>query len=138
MSRSPLRERLYERLEPCPDADCDCLLWTGSPDRRGYGRITVSGQSRYVHRVIWEAEVGPIPDGLHIDHVEAHGCRHKNCGAVGHLEPVSTHENTLRGRATNPANWLRRWVAAGHRTYGEGLVYTVSGRGTFVSPPKDS
>lgn len=46
--------------------------------------------------------VGPIPDGLTLDHVVAWGCRHKNCVNPAHLEPVTAAENTRRAMEARP------------------------------------
>lgn len=48
----------------------------------------------YAHRWIYEQIVGPIPEGLEIDHL----CRHGLCVDVAHLEPVTPDENKRRAR----------------------------------------
>lgn len=70
----------------------DCWIWNGAPGKNGYGRISVDNQLRYVHRVSYEHYVGPIPDGLTIDHL----CRVRMCINPAHLEPVTLEENTRR------------------------------------------
>lgn len=35
----------------------------------GYVRIHINGKPEYVHRVIWEHVNGPIPKGMHVDHI---------------------------------------------------------------------
>ncbi len=45
------------------------------------------------HRFAYELLVGPIPDGLVIDHL----CRVRHCVNPAHMEPVTRWENTLRG-----------------------------------------
>jgi hypothetical protein len=44
------------------------------------------------HRVAYEALVGPIPDGMTIDHL----CRNKRCLNPAHMELVTRGENTRR------------------------------------------
>ena len=93
-----LRTRLYARLEPEPGG---CLLWAGSCDDNGYGRIGIRGgdgkiRSGFVHIAAWELERGPVPDGLELDHVKDRGCRYRNCALVAHLEPVTHAENMRR------------------------------------------
>jgi hypothetical protein len=50
---------------------------------------------RYAHRVAYERMVGPVPDGLQLDHL----CRNRMCVNPQHLEPVTAGENTRRARA---------------------------------------
>jgi hypothetical protein len=81
------------------------VLWTRSTDRKGYGRISLGGRGGrkvLVHRLAYELEVGPIPDGLVIDHVKDRGCRHRHCANVAHLEPVTNEENLRRGKHSGP------------------------------------
>jgi len=119
---APIRERLTARLAHCPDADCECLLWSGTINRKGYGTISIANVHRLVHRVMWQLEVGPIPDGLCIDHVRAHGCRHRNCANVAHLEPVTNRENLLRGDTITAACAAATHCPKGH-PYDEANTY---------------
>ena len=64
-----------------------CWLWTGRT-HDGYGRY--SGGSS--HRIAYELLVGPIPDGLELDHL----CRVTQCVNPDHLEPVTREENIRR------------------------------------------
>jgi hypothetical protein len=91
-----IQARLSAKLAPCsePGCGCDCLLWPCNTG--GYGQIWVNGRNCLLHRVAWEAENGPIPTGLTIDHVRDHGCVHKNCANLAHLEPVTIAENLRR------------------------------------------
>ena len=87
-----LAERFMRRI--VVDPDTGCWKWTGHIDPvSGYGRIQVDGQTAYTHRVSYEMHVGPIPDGLHLDHL----CRNRACSAPQHLEPVTCLENVQRG-----------------------------------------
>lgn len=69
----------------------DCWLW-GRSTRDGYGRAALAGRTYQAHRISYEAFVGPIPDGLEIDHL----CCVTNCVNPEHLEAVSREENHLR------------------------------------------
>lgn len=76
-------------------ADTGCWLWTASFDRaNGYGKIWMPsvGAMRKAHRVIYELLVGPIPDGLTLDHL----CLVTACVNPAHLEPVTMAENIRR------------------------------------------
>jgi hypothetical protein len=69
----------------------DCVLWDGETNNRGYPTIG----SLLVHRWVYESVVGPIPEGLEIDHL----CSQPSCIEPLHLEAVTHAENCRRGTA---------------------------------------
>lgn len=72
-----------------------CWTWTASKNRKnGYGWFGVWPNGSWVaHRVSYELCVGPVPDGLDLDHL----CRNRYCVNPFHLEPVTRSENLKRG-----------------------------------------
>lgn len=68
----------------------DCWLWTGPVGSSGYGNW--HGTERVVHRWIYEHMIGPIPPGLHLDHL----CRVRRCVNPYHLDPVPQRVNNQR------------------------------------------
>lgn len=83
-----------------------CWHWTGALQSRGYGSMGAGrgGKSMLAHRFSYEHFVGPIPEGMQIDHV-CHSrdavcpggkCVHRRCVNPAHLEPVSQLENARR------------------------------------------
>ena len=87
----PFADRLWEKV-----AVGDCWEWTGALTY-GYGVIGIGGRTRRAHRVAYELLVGPILEGLTIDHL----CRNRACVNPDHLEPVPHLENLRRGRHAN-------------------------------------
>lgn len=92
----------------------ECLLWRDQPDRKGYGHFKVDGRMWKAHRWAYERWVGPIPEGLTIDHL----CESKACVRLDHLEPVTNAENTRRAMERR-GNRCRR----GHDLTVPGAVY---------------
>jgi hypothetical protein len=74
------------------EPETGCWLWDRAL-HKGYGRIRAYGKVVYAHRFFYEKHVGPIPDGLVLDHL----CRNRACVNPGHLQPVSRMENNRRG-----------------------------------------
>lgn len=87
------KQTLAERLErwSMPEPNSGCWLWLGALTD-GYGVLHANGE-RMAHRVSYEHYVGPIPEGLVIDHK----CRTRCCINPRHMEPVTPAENTRRG-----------------------------------------
>jgi hypothetical protein len=69
-----------------------CWEWTGAASKTGYGTFNVGGRYQPVYRFAYERLVGPIPEGLTLDHL----CRNPRCVNPAHLEPVTQAENTRR------------------------------------------
>jgi hypothetical protein len=89
----PLLDRVLEKVAIGDRVD-DCWEWTGRTSASGYGVVAIGHtEKRRAHRVMYELVVGPIPEGLQIDHL----CRVRNCVNPDHLEPVTHAENLLRG-----------------------------------------
>lgn len=66
-----------------------CWLWQGQRNNQGYGGLKVQGVEVKAHRFAYELLVGPIPDGLVIDHT----CLVKHCVRPEHLQPLTQAEN---------------------------------------------
>jgi hypothetical protein len=88
-------EALPARFWAKVDKTETCWLFTVNIAPEGYGKFSFHGRTRNAHRVVYEALVGPIPDGLDLDHL----CRVRHCVNPAHLEPVTRAENARRGAA---------------------------------------
>lgn len=105
--RKPEPERFEERFRKAES----CWPWTGSHMVNGYGKFRVDdGKQVLAHRYSYEHHVGPIPDGLVIDHL----CRTRNCVNPDHLEPVTNEENLRRGEGYGLLNGMRSACVNGH------------------------
>lgn len=97
---SPLKYVLGHNRRKSPtayrvDAATGCWVWQRATTKSGgYGQIRVGGRIQMAHRYYYEKHVGPIPAGLHIDHL----CKNTVCVNPSHLEPVTQAENNRRSR----------------------------------------
>ena len=88
-----------------------CWLWTGATSSEGrYGTAICEKRQQPAHRVAYQLLVGPIPDGLDIDHL----CRVTLCVRPGHLEPVDHRTNVLRGTSKQAQNAVKTHCKRGH------------------------
>jgi len=101
-----------------------CWTWR-TLNSSGYGAIKVNGKMRAAHIVMYELEFGPIPDGLHIDHI----CRQRSCARPDHLRLATNkqnHENLSGANRNNNSSGVRgvswckktnQWTAAVRHNY---------------------
>ncbi len=95
----PAVDRVMARTRP---AEGGCIEFMGARNERGYGVVQLGrgvGTDK-VHRVVYRALVGEIPDGMTLDHL----CCNPVCVNVEHLEPVTRAENTRRQWAAGRGN----------------------------------
>lgn len=93
----------------------ECWPYTGSITNSGYGEFTTGrGKCHLAHRFAYEAAIGPIPDGLTIDHVKTRGCNRKDCVNPNHLEAVTMAENLRRSNAASAINSRKTACPRGH------------------------
>ena len=100
----PAAERLMRRVNKLPNG---CWEWTGKITSDGYGACGYRGHRHILaHRAFYVEMVGPIPDGLTLDHLchtldtdcqLSDACPHRRCVNPVHLEPVTVAENNQRG-----------------------------------------
>lgn len=95
-----LVREFWQKVHIQPDG---CWRWMASIyPHNGYGFF----RNRRAHRIAYEIFIGPIPDGLQLDHLchtyDDHCpggiCHHRLCVRPDHLEPVTNDENQRRGK----------------------------------------
>ena len=113
MSTHSARERFMAKVRQ----SAGCWDWIAKTNRSGYGQFWdgthyPNGSPRFVlaHRFSYELFVGPIPDGLQIDHL----CRNRGCVRPEHLEPVTRSVNLLRSPLMGRANREKTCCSMGH------------------------
>ena len=118
------RDRLMARIDRSAGPD-GCWPYLGHVNRLGYGQMAITyppaapWRNAMAHRFAFEVLVGPIPDGLVLDHL----CRNRSCCNPAHLEPVTLAENTRRG-----GNAIKTACKRGHEFSDENTYRDARGR----------
>lgn len=92
VKRTRMVERFWSKVGMGPNG---CWVWLGSCSTDGYGQLSTphpQNSTVRAHRYGYELQVGPIPEGMHLDHL----CRNIRCVRGDHLEPVTNRENIQR------------------------------------------
>lgn len=116
----PLEVRFWQKVEKSDG----CWIWNAARHPFGYGHIKIDGKVAQAHRVSYEMSMGPIPDGLVLDHL----CRNPSCVRPDHLEPVSLTENTMRGEGYMARHARKTHCANGHEFTPANTYYRSPGR----------
>ena len=87
-----------------------CWHWIGTREGKQYGRMYWKGACVTAHRLVYELERGPIPDGMVLDHL----CRNHSCVNPDHLEVVTPYENAMRGISFASVNAKKSVCVRGH------------------------
>lgn len=91
-----------------------CWEWLNYLGSDGYGQFSDKYKTLVAHRFSYERLVGPIPEGLTLDHL----CKNKKCVNPEHLEPVTRYVNTIRGKGSSSL-----YCSKGHPMFGEYLWF---------------
>lgn len=109
-------ERVAGRVRQTPDRFWTkvektetCWNWVGAKSS-GYGTFRIEEGMIKAHRYSYELVIGPIPEGLTLDHL----CRNRSCVNPWHLEPVTNKVNSLRGIGVGAMHAQQTHCIAGH------------------------
>lgn len=101
-----------------------CWFWLGRRDRYGYGNFRNGSRVVKAHRFSYEFCIGPIPEGLVLDHL----CRTPSCVRPDHLEPVTNRVNVLRGNGITAREAARTHCPQGHPYDGANTYIRLNGK----------
>lgn len=111
--RRPVIERVLEQVKQEPNG---CWSFNGYHNKKGYAKISNTGGTDRVHKLMYEHFVGPVPQGLVLDHEH---CDNPGCVNPYHLVPKTIGENIKRGRHPGMVTHRTGICANGHDITGE-------------------
>jgi hypothetical protein len=107
-----------------------CWEWLAGLTMDGYGQFHPRrGFPTHAHRYSYDLLVGPIPDGLDVDHL----CRNRKCVNPDHLEPVTVKVNILRGTSPTANNARKTHCKHGHEFSVENTYWRPTGGRTCIT-----
>ncbi|HEC61086.1 MAG TPA: HNH endonuclease [bacterium] len=115
-------DRFWQKVQISP-APNGCWEWLGNKFSNGYGEFWLDGHNIDSHRIAYQLHIGPIMDGLVLDH----SCKNHGCVNPSHLEPVTQVENCRRGN-TGKHQTLKECCPKGHPYIGHNLLLYGDGR----------
>lgn len=104
--RWDLDTRFRYRVDQIRSTADECWIWQWSKTNKNYGLIRADGKTHSIHRLAYETFVGPLLDGMVIDHtchneditcVAGNSCFHRLCVNPSHLQQITAVENTKLG-----------------------------------------
>lgn len=113
--------RLISKTDRNPHPE-GCWCFTGALNSHGYGNIYFQGKYVSTQRMSYQIFCGPIPEGMHVDHLchtrencsGGDTCRHRKCVRPSHLGLATHRDNLLRGRGVGGDNFRKTHCPEGH------------------------
>jgi len=123
--QSSLPDVLPRHLRRRMVLDEGCWIVSGAESHGRYQSVSIGNRSVLAHRFVYETLVGPIPEGLQIDHL----CRVRWCANPAHLEAVTPRVNSLRSTSIAAQRAIQTRCVNGHDLSGANLYVRPDGRG---------
>jgi hypothetical protein len=86
----PELDRFWAKVDVVLD-ETSCWDWNAARDKDGYGKIGAHRVTFKSHRLSWEYQNGPIPEGLCV----CHKCDNPSCVRPDHLFTETAQKNNL-------------------------------------------
>ncbi len=84
------KEAFWSKVD-IKDTAKECWNWLGAKKPKGYGNLRANKQYLLAHRVSFELENGPIPNGF----IVCHTCDNPSCCNPSHLMLGTTKSNSI-------------------------------------------
>lgn len=127
MSQKPYYPKIHrsitERFNSFIVSRNGCWQWRSPNKTTGYGEFHWHYQRYLAHRFSYQHHIGPIPDGMQIDHL----CRNRGCVNPKHLRVVTLAQNVLAGSGITAQNKRKTSCKNGH-AYTDANTYKHNGK----------
>lgn len=133
--RKSIAEVFWSHVHPA--SDNQCWDWEAATYPNGYGHIRYQGHDLLAHRVSWELNVGPIPEGLKVlHHCDRVICQnYKKCLFLGTSLDNSLDMVSKKRQANNRPDWInpniglkREVCEKGHPMTPDNITITRNGK----------
>ena len=101
----------------------DCVEWSKSKNRFGYGARWFQGKMTTAHRAAWVEAYGPVAKGVDVDHI----CRNRACVRLDHLRLLTHRDNLLMGNTIAGNNYRKDFCKRGHSLRGPNVYRDKNG-----------
>jgi len=128
------KEYLLSKILVNPETGC--WEWQGYIMPKGYAQACFHSVHALAHVAMYEELVGPVPEGLILDHTchdwrvceGGKACPHRRCANPDHLEPVTYLENNRRSNSNSAKQGRQTHCKHDHPLSGENLRIGPDGK----------